>query len=63
MKQKTLTQITAEKPEIAKLIMDKYPVSKDEKDGCQTEKSFRDKMRWEYAKKLYYGEKEKKEYK
>lgn len=58
---KNLTQITAERPEIAKAVMDKYPISKDEKDGCVTEKSFRDRMRWELAKKLYYGE-SKKEY-
>jgi hypothetical protein len=63
MKKKTLSQIIAERPEISKLIMEKYPVSKDEKAGCVTEKAFRDKMRWEFAKKLYYGEeKEKKEY-
>lgn len=40
-------------PEIAKRVYDKYPISKDERDGCVTEKAFRDNMRADLAKKLY----------
>lgn len=40
-------------PEIRKRVYEKVPISKDERDGCVTEKAFRDKMREELAKKLY----------
>lgn len=40
-------------PEIHKRVYEKYPISKDERKGCVTEKAFRDKMREEMAKKLY----------
>lgn len=39
--------------EIAKQVMDKYPLSKEEKRGCRLEKAMRDNMRFEFAKKLY----------
>jgi hypothetical protein len=40
------------RPEISKLVMEKYPRSKSERRGCMTERAFRDRMRFEYAKKL-----------
>lgn len=40
------------RPEIAKQVMERYPLTKLEKRGCTIEKCFRDAMRFEYAKKL-----------
>lgn len=63
MMAKTLTQILAERPEIAKRIYDKYPESKREIE-CANEKREMDLLRWGMAKKLYDGtyEAAKKEY-
>lgn len=57
---KTLTQIAAEKPEIAKAVYDQYPVSKAEKK-CPVEKAMMDRVRWHMAKRMYYNQ-GKKEY-
>jgi hypothetical protein len=63
MKKKTFPQIIAERPEISKLVYDKFPESKGEME-CAQEKRDMDRLRWNMAKRLYYGEeKEKKEYK
>lgn len=57
-------KMMATNPEVAKLVMEKYPRSKMERRGCETERAFRDMMRWEYAKKIIEGnQREKVEYK
>jgi hypothetical protein len=57
-------QIMATRPEIAKVVMEKYPRSKSERKGCETERAFRNQMRYEFAKKLIAeGQREKVEYK
>lgn len=48
----TLKMIQNRRPEVAKLAMEKYPLNKAERRGCQTEKAKRDYLRWEYAKRL-----------
>jgi hypothetical protein len=55
---KSLTVILAERPEIAKQVYEKYPVCPGEAQ-CANEKRDMDRLRWGYAKKLYYGEPEK----
>lgn len=53
----TSKKIYAERPDLEKLAMEKYPLSKDELRGCITAKAIRDHMRFEFAKKLYESEK------
>lgn len=48
----TLKMIRLNRPEIAKLIMEKYPRNKMERSGCQTEIAKREYMRWQLAKRL-----------
>jgi len=52
MKKMTLKQIRSSRPEIAKLVMEKYPRNKEERKGCQTEIAKREYMRWQLAKRL-----------
>lgn len=52
MKMKTLKQIMAARPEVAKLVMERFPRTKLERQGCVMEKSMRDAARFAYAKKL-----------
>lgn len=59
---KTLNQIIAERPEIGKMVFDKYKVEKKE-GSCATHKNQRDGLRWAYAKRLIEEVKEKTEYK
>lgn len=56
----TLPQIL-NRPEIAKQVYEKYPVSKAEFE-CATEKNMMDRLRWIYGKKLIDQEREKPEY-
>jgi hypothetical protein len=56
MERVTSKKIYSKRPDIEKVIMDKYPLSKDEKKGCHTAKAIRDHMRFELAKKIYAGE-------
>lgn len=51
-----------EYPEIWGKIMEKYPLSKDERRGCQTEKAMRNAARLDYGKKLLNGPIGKQEY-
>jgi hypothetical protein len=57
----TIPILEATKPEIAKMVYDKYPVSKAE-IKCKTEKSMMDDLRLKYANRLMVEEKEKMEY-
>lgn len=60
----TLKMIRSTRPEIAKLVMEKYPKSKEERKGCQTEIAKREYLRWMLAKRLIEeGQREKVEYK
>lgn len=60
----TLKMIRSTRPEIAKLVMEKYPKSKAEKKGCVTEIAKMEEKRWLLAKRLIKeGEREKVEYK
>ena len=47
----TLTAIIASRPEVAKLVYDKYPVTNKERQ-CNTEKNRMDGLRWAYGKRL-----------
>lgn len=49
----TSKKIYNERPDLEKLVMEKYPLSKDEINGCVTAKAIRDNMRFEFAKKIY----------
>ena len=57
-----LNQITAASPEIAKEVMNRYPVTKAERRGCAREKACNAEKRWLYAKRLMVEKKEKQEY-
>ena len=48
----TLKQIRSQRPEVAKLVMARYPRNKKERTGCQTEIAKREYMRWMMAKRL-----------
>lgn len=54
-------KIYSERPEIEKAAMEKYPLSKDELNGCATAKMWRNRMRFEFAKKIYYERKNEQE--
>jgi len=59
----TLKMILSSRPEIAKVVRERYPKSKRERQGCQTEIAKRDYMRWMCAKRLLEEEqREKVEY-
>ena len=58
----TLKQITATSPEIAKEVMNRYPITKAERRGCAREKACNEEKRWLYAKRLMVEQKEKQEY-
>ena len=58
----TLKQIMTTRPEIAKRVMEKYPLNKAERRGCESEKAKREFLRSLYAKRLMVEEKEKMEY-
>lgn len=40
-------------PKIHKRVYDKFPISKDERRGCATEKALRNAARHDFAKKVY----------
>lgn len=48
----TLKTIIAQRPEISKMVYDKYPTTKQERKGCEREKARLDYLRMVYAKKL-----------
>ncbi len=48
----TLKQILSTRPEISKLVMERYPRNKKERTGCQTEIAKREYMRWMMAKRM-----------
>lgn len=48
----TLKMVLHRNPQMKETVYSKYPLSKDERRGCATEKAFRDAMRLDYAKKL-----------
>ncbi|MBL7738502.1 MAG: hypothetical protein JNK14_04735 [Chitinophagaceae bacterium] len=50
-----MKKIFSERPEIEKMAYDRYPLTKAERRGCQTEKSKNDWKRFEYAKRLYHS--------
>lgn len=56
MERITSKKIYSERPDLEKLAMEHYPLSKDEIKGCVTAKAIRDHMRFEWAKKLYESE-------
>ena len=56
MQRITSNKVYSERPDIEKVVWEKYPLSKDEKNGCQTAKAIRDHMRFELAKKIYFGQ-------
>lgn len=47
-----LNQIIATRPEIKKAIYDRFPITKAERKGCQSEKAQMDIARLAMAKKL-----------
>lgn len=47
-----LEKIRRERPEVAKLVMERYPRNKAERRGCETEKAKRDHMRLLMAKRI-----------
>lgn len=55
-----LDQLKATRPEISKMVYDKYPVSKAEIE-CANEKNTMDWLRLRYAKRLIVEDKEVKE--
>lgn len=57
----TLQMILAERPEVSKLVYEKYPGTKLEKT-CAVEKNRMDGLRLQMAKRLLSLAKEKKEY-
>lgn len=48
----TLKTIRRKRPEIAKLVMEKYPKNKAERKGCVTEIAKMEEKRWLLAKRL-----------
>lgn len=56
----TLPILEATRPEIAKQVYEKYPVSKAERK-CMNEKSIMDDLRLRFAKRLIVDDKELKE--
>jgi hypothetical protein len=48
----TLKKILQTRPEIAKIVYNRYPTTKMERRGCAREKARLDWLRWEYGKKL-----------
>lgn len=58
----TLKEIRRNRPEVAKLVMSRYPKNKKERTGCQTEIAKREYMRWMLAKRLMDETREKVEY-
>jgi hypothetical protein len=57
-----LIQIIATRPELEKVIYDKYPSTPRERAGCKVEKARLDHLRDLFAKRLYQDVKEKHEY-